>query len=66
MQTRAVENPIPFNPFFYTPNSFADLQERIEQLPAYEKKLVYNFVTWALNVSHKAVEDEVFSKEVFI
>ena len=66
MQTRAVENPIPFNGLFYTPNSFADLQERIEQLPAKEKALVYTFVSQALNVAHRAVEDEVFSKEVFI
>jgi len=66
MQTRAVENPIPFNGLFYTPNSFAELQERIEQLPAKEKALVYTFVSQALNVAHRAVEDEVFSKEVFI
>ena len=66
MQTRAVENPIPFNGLFYTPNSFADLQERIEQLPAKEKALVYTFVSQALNVAHQAVEDEVFTKEVFI
>ena len=66
MQTRAVENPIPFNGLFYTPNSFAELQERIESLPAKEKALVYTFVSQALNVAHRAVEDEVFSKEVFI
>ena len=65
MQTRAVENPIPFNGLFYTPNSFAELQERIEQLPPKEKALVYTFVSQALNVAHHAVEDEVFAKEVF-
>ena len=66
MQTRAVENPIPANPFFYTPSSFAELQERIESLPAKERALVYTFVSQALNVAHRAVEDEVFAKEVFI
>ena len=66
MQTRAVENPIPFSGFFYTPSSFAELQERIESLPAKERALVYTFVSQALNVAHQAVETEVFAKEVFI
>ena len=44
MQTRPVENPIPFSAFFYTPSSFAELQERIESLPAKERALVYTFV----------------------
>ena len=61
-----VENPIPFNGFFYTPETFADLQERIEQLPAKEKALVYTFVSQAMNVCHKAVENNILSKEIFV
>jgi hypothetical protein len=60
-----VNNPIPFNGFFYTPETFGDLQERIEQLPAKEKALVYTFVTQAMNIAHKEVNDKILSKEVF-
>lgn len=60
-----VQNPIPFNGFFYTPETLADLQERIEQLPAKEKALVYTFVTQAMNVCHKEVNDKILSKEIF-
>jgi len=60
-----VENPIPFNGFFYTPESFADLQERIEHLTPKEKALVYTFVTQAMNICHKEVNDKILSKEIF-
>jgi hypothetical protein len=60
-----VNNPIPFNGFFYTPDSFGDLQERIETLPAKEKALVYTFVTQAMNIAHKEVNDKILSKEIF-
>ena len=63
--TRPVENPIPYNGFFYTPSSLAELQERIEQLPAKEKALVYTFVTQAMNACYNLVEDEILSKEIF-
>jgi hypothetical protein len=59
-----VNNPIPHNGFFNTP-SLTELQERIEQLPAQEKALVYTFVTQALNACHKLVEDDILSKEIF-
>jgi hypothetical protein len=58
-------NPIPFNGFFYTPATFGELQERIEQLPAKDKALVYTFVTQAMNVAHKEVEDKILSREIF-
>ena len=58
-------NPIPFSAFFYTPSSFEELQERIENLPAKEKALVYTFVSQALNVAHQAVETEILSREIF-
>ena len=61
----AVTNPIPYNGFFYTPESFGELQERIEQLPAKEKALVYTFVTQAMNTAHQAVERDILSKEIF-
>jgi len=60
-----VSNPIPFNGFFYTPESFGELQERIEQLTPKEKALVYTFVTQAMNVCHRAVENDILSKEIF-
>jgi hypothetical protein len=60
-----VENPIPRNAFFYTPETLGELQERIEQLTPKEKALVYTFVTQAMNVCHQLVEDRILSKEVF-
>ena len=59
-----VNNPIPKNGFFYTP-TLPELQEKIEQLPAKEKALVYTFVTQAMNACHQLVETEILSKEVF-
>jgi hypothetical protein len=59
-----VNNPIPRNGFFATP-TLAELQERIESLPAQDKALVYTFVTQALNACHQLVETEILSKEVF-
>ena len=59
-----VNNPIPHNGFFNTP-TLAELQERIESLPAQEKALVYTFVTQALNTCHQLVETEILSKEIF-
>jgi len=60
-----VENPIPHNGFFYTPANFGELQERIEQLTPKEKALVYTFVTQAMNLCYKEVEDKILSKEIF-
>ena len=59
-----VQNPIPRNGFFYTP-TLPELQERIEQLPAKEKALVYTFVTQAMNACYELVEEKILSKEVF-
>lgn len=53
-----MQNPIPFSGFFDTPDTFADLQARIERLPAKDRALVYTYVTMALNTCHTAVEDE--------
>jgi len=58
-------NPIPFNGFFYTPETFAQLQERIEQLPPKEKALVYTFVSQAMNLCYKEVEDKILSRDIF-
>lgn len=49
-------NPIPFSGFFHTP-SLAELEAKIESLPAKDKALVYTYVTMALNACHALVED---------
>ena len=53
-----MQNPIPFSGFFHTP-TLADLQARVESLPAKDKALVYTFVMMTLNTCHAIVEDEM-------
>lgn len=52
-----MQNPIPFSGFWATP-TLAELQERIEALPAKERVQVYTFVMMTLNACHAVVEDE--------
>ena len=40
-----MQNPIPHNAFFYTPETLGELQDRIETLNPKDKALVYTFVT---------------------
>ena len=54
-----MQNPIPFSGFFDTPRTLADLQARVESLPAKDKALVYTFVMMTLNTCHAIVEDEM-------
>lgn len=53
-----MQNPIPFSGFFHTP-TLAELQARVESLPAKDKALVYTFVMMTLNTCHAIVEDEM-------
>ena len=50
-------NPIPFSGFFKTP-TLAELQERVEGLPAKDRAMVYTYVMMTLNACHALVEDE--------
>ena len=52
-----MQNPIPFSGFFHTP-TLADLQARVESLPAKERAMVYTYVMMTLNACHAIVEDE--------
>lgn len=52
-----MQNPIPFSGFFHTP-TLADLQARVESLPAKERAMVYSYVMMTLNACHAIVEDE--------
>jgi hypothetical protein len=53
-----MQNPIPHNAFFYTPETLGELQDRIETLNPKDKALVYTFVTQAMNVCHNLVEQQ--------
>ena len=52
-----MQNPIPFSGFFHTP-TLAELQTRVEGLPAKERAMVYTYVMMTLNACHAIVEDE--------
>ncbi len=53
-----MKNPIPFSGFFHTP-TLAELQSKIESLPAKERAEVYTYVMMTLNACHALVEDEM-------
>lgn len=65
MQTRAVENPIPRNNIFASP-TLEQIQAQIESLPTEQKATASLVFMMTMNACHQLVEDEVFSKEVFI
>ena len=56
-----MNNPIPRSSLFVTPESMADLDQMIRQLPATERATVYQYVMFTFNLAHKLVEEE--SKE---
>jgi hypothetical protein len=60
-----VSNPIPRSGFFATPSDFKQLTLIVEALSPEEKALVYPYMMMALNCCHKAVEDNILSKEIF-
>ena len=65
MQTRAVENPIPSSNLFATP-TLEEVQKFISSLPSKEQANANLVFMFTLNACNQLVEDEVFSKEVFI
>jgi hypothetical protein len=65
MQTRAVENPIPRSNIFASP-TLEQIQAQIESLPTEQKATASLVFMMTMNACHQLVEDEVFSKEVFI
>ena len=60
-----VNNPIPTSKLFVTPKDEQDLFDRIEQLTGSEKALAFQIAMMTFNLSHKLVEDNILSKEVF-
>ncbi len=60
-----VENPIPRNGMFATPESPDAFVAYIEGLSGSEKALAYTIAQMAFNLSHKIVEEEILSKEIF-
>ena len=65
MQTRAVENPIPKSNLFTTP-TLEEVQKFINSLPSKEQANANLIFMFTLNACNQLVEDEVFTKEVFI
>lgn len=62
---RAVENPIPKSNLFVTP-TLEEVQNFIAGLPSKEQANANLVFMFTLNACNQLVEDEVFTKEVFI
>jgi hypothetical protein len=60
-----VENPIPKTGLFATPDSLDQLMEYCQRFTGQERIIAITVATMALNLSHKLVEDNILSKEVF-
>jgi len=60
-----VENPIPKTGLFATPESLDQLMEYCQRFTGQERIIAITVATMALNLSHKLVEDEILSKDVF-
>jgi len=52
-----MNNPIPRSSLFVTPESMADLDRMIRQLPYNERGTIYQYVMHAFNLAHKLVEE---------
>ena len=59
-----VENPIPKSDLFATP-TLEEIQKFISQLPADQRANASLVLMFTLNATHKLVEDEILSKEIF-
>jgi len=57
MESTKMDNPIPRSSLFVTPESFADLDRMIRQLPYNERGTIYQYVMYAFNLAHKLVEE---------
>ena len=60
-----VENPIPKTGLFATPESLDQLMEYCQRFTGRERIIAITVATMALNLSHKLVEEQILSKEVF-
>ena len=60
-----VKNPIPKTGLFATPESLDQLMEYCQRFTGQERIIAITVATMALNLSHKLVEDEILSKDVF-
>jgi len=60
-----VKNPIPKTGLFATPDSLDQLMEYCQRFTGQERIIAITVATMALNLSHKLVEDEILSKDVF-
>jgi len=60
-----VKNPIPKTGLFATPDSLDQLMEYCQRFNGQERIIAITVATMALNLSHKLVEDEILSKDVF-
>jgi hypothetical protein len=60
-----VENPIPKTGLFATPESLDQLMEYCQRFTGQERIIAITVATMALNLSHKLVEEQILSKEVF-
>ena len=60
-----VNNPIPKNAFFATPESMQALEDQIMKVTGQERMIAMVSAMMALNLAHDIIEREILSKEVF-
>jgi hypothetical protein len=60
-----IENPIPRNGLFATPESPEAFAEYLMQFSGAERTLALTVAQMAFNLANKIVEEEILSKEIF-
>lgn len=60
-----VENPIPKNNLFVTPDTLDEVVKYIMAMPEVDRAQCMTAVAFALNWAHQQVEDKILSKEIF-
>jgi hypothetical protein len=60
-----VSNPIPHSGLFATPESLEDLMSYLQNFSGAERTVAMTVAMMTLNLSHKLVETEILSKEIF-
>jgi hypothetical protein len=60
-----VNNPIPRNGLFATPESPEAFAEYLQSMSSKERATAFLVAQMAFNLAHKLVEDEILSKDIF-
>lgn len=53
-----MNNPIPYNGFCFTPDTFEAMEKYFAMLPGHERSIAMLAASVALNLAHKLVEEQ--------